>query len=238
MTDVKTASATELVAQTRQQSQMSVIDQMDTFDWKKLPPPVMANLLTKIPFKGRKDEPDYYLNPAQAMVFALRCFELGLSPFSSEVWFDRDKYKVNTTLEGKKKLARDSGFNYGPPQYSEQRRPHIAKDSYGKPKQLPPGYTEDVGITCEMEVRGFAKPATYTAWLSEWYVPSSPVWKDKPMHMLQTRAQEKAISVSSGVGSSDMPVDAEIAPPPPPVFRMPELSTTEFVAQTNEKENK
>src|SRR6185369_12193474 len=92
-------TATELVAQQKQTAQLSVLDQMDTFDWKKLPPPVMANLLTKIPFKGRKDEPDYYLNPAQAMVFALRCFELGLSPFSSEVWFDRDKYKVNTTLE-------------------------------------------------------------------------------------------------------------------------------------------
>jgi hypothetical protein len=74
---------------------------------------------------------------------------------------------------------------------------------------LKDGFAKDVGIKCKMRV---GLPANkeyveYTAYLSEWYVPRSPVWKGKPMHMLQTRACEKAISLVLGTGASDMPVD-------------------------------
>jgi hypothetical protein len=47
--------------------------------------------------------------------------------------------------------------------------------------------------------------------MSEWYVSSSPVWKAKPMHMLQIRAYDKALAFAAGAGISDMPSEREIA---------------------------
>ena len=50
----------------------------------------------------------------------------------------------------------------------------------------------------------------YTAWLSEWSVSRSPVWKSKPSHMLTIRANEKAVTLALGVGASAMPDEREL----------------------------
>jgi hypothetical protein len=60
---------------------MAMLEKMDTFDWKALAPPVMAQILTKVPFKGKDGVPEY-LTLTEAMIFAIRCYELGLSPIS------------------------------------------------------------------------------------------------------------------------------------------------------------
>jgi hypothetical protein len=177
------------------------IASLNSFDWKALPPHVMAQVLMKKPYRGKVGEPDYYLSPEQALVFAMRCFELGLSPLSSEVWFDRDRWSVNVTLEGKIRLARERGIT-GAPIFSEKSRPW----KVGAVKIA--GYTEEPGMTATLKVGD--GECSYTCWLSEWYVASSPVWKAKPDHMMRVRAYDKALAFAAGVGVSEMPSEKEI----------------------------
>src|SRR5580693_7922518 len=99
----------------KQRSEIEKLSAVTSLDWKQIPPPMLAQILVNIPFKGSANDPDYYLQPWQAMIFALRCFELGLSPFSNEVWFNTKNNKVNVTFEGKLKLARMHGLNLSPP---------------------------------------------------------------------------------------------------------------------------
>src|SRR5262249_37740913 len=154
----------------------------------------------------------------QALVFAMEAYRMGLSPLSNQCFFNRDSNKVNATLEGKKAMARDQGYNFGPPKFERLERPFGAKKI--------PGFDKEVGFKCTMQVKGFEDRAEYTAWLSEWYMPMSPVWKEKPEHMLQTRAQEKTISSASGVGASELPSVNDIEPP---IVELPQISATEFV---------
>lgn len=174
---------------------------LSDFDWKKLPPHQMAVILTKKPYKGGQGEPDYYLSPEQALVFALRCFELGLSPLSSEVWFDPKRWTANVTLEGKIKLARERGIT-GAPSFREEKRPWKA----GAIKVA--GYADEPGITAT--IKAGDSECAYTVWLSEWYVGTSPVWKAKPEHMMRVRAYDKVLAFAAGVGVSDMPSENEL----------------------------
>lgn len=203
MSDKSSALATLADKQKEDLSKrMEALQQMQSFDWKSLPPHIMAQVLMKKPYRGKANEPDYYLTPEQALVFAMRCFELGLSPLSSEVWFDRDRWSVNVTLEGKLRLARERG-NVGPPTFEEKSRPWKA----GAFKVA--GFDQEPGILCTITVND--KPCSYMCWMSEWYMSNSPVWKAKPMHMLQIRAYDKALAFAAGAGISDMPSEREIA---------------------------
>lgn len=205
--------------QQREQKGMEAINAIAEFDWTHVPPPQLASLLTRIPFKAGGSDPDYYLQPWQAMIFAMRCFELGLSPFSGEVWFNPKVNKVNVTLEGKMKLARKAGMNFGPPHYERVER---------KGRFVPNTKIEDYGYRCTMSVAIGSKreQAEYTAWLSEWMVPTSPVWKSKPDHMLQLRALEKCISFASGTGASEMMGERDIDPGTGSVPEMPQIEVT------------
>ncbi len=188
---VSAASRAQLMkadqAAQKQKAEIDKFSQVTSLDWKQIPPPMLAQILVSIPFKGSGTDPDYYLSPVQGMIFALRCFELGLSPFSNEVWFNSKNNKVNVTFEGKLKLARMHGLNLSPPLFERQptdaTKPLMA---YKCTIQAPHG-------KCE-----------YTATLKEWMVASSPVWKQKPDHMLQLRAAEKCLSFATGSGSSEL----------------------------------
>jgi hypothetical protein len=208
----------------RQQEQlnefMRLWGDLETMDWKKIPPHKMAVLLTLIPRKGRKDEPDYYLNYNQALIFAIEAYRMDLSPLSDQCFFVRETFKVNATLSGKKHMSRGLGMNFGPPKFERLEKP------FTKGKSVP-GFTQDLGYRCSMQIKGFEDRAEYTAWISEWYVSTSPVWREKPEHMLQTRAQEKAISSASGVGASEMPHANDIEPVltgPPQVELLPSFT--------------
>jgi hypothetical protein len=198
------SSALAVLAEQRQadlNKRMEALQALESFDWKKLPPHIMAMVLMKKPYRGKSGEPDYYLSPEQALVFAMRCFELGLSPLSSEVWFDRDRWTVNVTLEGKIRLARERGIT-GAPSFAEVKRPW-------KKGAVPiAGYAEEPGMTATLKVGD--STCEYTCWLSEWYVPVSPVWKAKPDHMMRVRAYDKALAFAAGVGVSSMPDEREI----------------------------
>jgi len=171
----------------RQKLELEKLSGIQSLDWKSIPPPMLAQILVAIPFRGSGTDPDYYLTPVQGMIFALRCFELGLSPFSNEVWFNTKNNKVNVTFEGKLKLARMNGQNLSPPLFERQpadpSKPLVA---YKCTIVAPHG-------KCE-----------YTATLKEWRVASSPVWRDRPDHMLQLRAAEKCLSFATGSGSSEL----------------------------------
>jgi hypothetical protein len=175
------------VAASRQKMELEKLAGISSLDWKQLPPPMLAQMLVAIPFRGSGTDPDYYLQPWQAMIFALRCFELGLSPFSNEVWFNPKNSKVNVTFEGKLKLARMAGLNLSPPSFTR-----IPEDA-SKPL-----------IAYKCRIVAPHGPCEYTATLKEWQVASSPVWKSKPDHMLQLRAAEKCLSFATGSGSSEL----------------------------------
>lgn len=182
------------------------ISSVSSLDWRNLQPNQMAFLLTQKPFPVSGGGTTY-LTFKQALLFALRCYELGVSPLSSEVWFDPARGTTNLTLEGKKQVARNKGIDLGPPQFTELAREwsELPKSSQNVEDLKKAGFSKDLGIKCRVRVGKpeHAEFSEYTAWMSEWFVSRSPVWGAKPMHMLQTRAYEKAISLAMGTGASD-----------------------------------
>jgi hypothetical protein len=171
----------------RKKEQLERLSSISSLDWKSIPPPMLAQLLVNMPFKGQSGEPDFYLEPWQAMVFAIRCYELELSPFSNEVWFNPKNNKVNQTFEGKLKRARMQGMNLSPPTF----------------KRIPEDATKPL-VAYECTIKTPQGPCSYTATLKEWKMPSSPVWRDRPDHMLQLRAAEKCLSFATGSGASEL----------------------------------
>jgi hypothetical protein len=189
---------------------LEIMSQMNSMDWRELTPPQLAVLIMQKPFQASGGG-QMHLSFKQAILFATRCFELGVSPFSGEVWFDPNRASVNLTLEGKRQVARNKGIDLGPPKFEELERewntlPRVTENVDALKKI---GYTKDIGVRCKIRVGEVQNQeyAEYIAWLSEWFVPRSPVWQAKPTHMLQTRAAEKAISMALGTGASDMIAD-------------------------------
>jgi len=170
----------------------------------------MALLLMQKPFTAKGGI--YTLTFAQALFFATRCFELGLSPFSNEVFFDASKWSVGISYEGKKQVARNRHIDLGPPQFERKERQWSDVPDSPNKKELEKTMPTDVGYLCKIRV---GKPehkehSTYLAWGSEWFAPASLVWKSKFEHMLQTRAAEKATTLALGTGGSDMPDERDI----------------------------
>ena len=179
---------------------------VQSLDWKNLPPNLMALVLMQkqYPVSGGGFTT---LNFRQAMIFALRCYELGLSPLSSEVFYNSATGQVNVTLEGRRALARSRNIDLGPPIFEEVSRswesiPRITQAAE-EAKKL--GFNADAGITCKMRIGPIAnnEHVSYTAYLSEWFVPKSSVWREKPLWMLSVRAQDKCLAMALGSGVSD-----------------------------------
>jgi hypothetical protein len=194
------------------QALLTVIEKLDTLDWKALKPHETAILLMQkvFPVKGGV----MTLSFKQALLFAVRCYELGLSPFSTGVWFDPQRGTTNLTLEGKRELARLRGIDMGPPSFEEKEREwsKVARTNETAEAAKKEGFPMDIGVTCKVRIGDpkLQEFSSYTAWLSEWFQPSSPVWKSKPMHMLSIRANEKTITLALGVGASAFPDEREI----------------------------
>jgi hypothetical protein len=183
----RAAEIKESMVSASQKRQLEKLAGIATFDWKQIPPPVMAELLMQTPFRGSATDPDYYLAPFQAYRFAIRCYELGLSPLSNEVWYNPKNNMTNVTFEGKLKLARLNGLNLSPPRFT----------------RIPEDNTKPLaGYKCVIHAP--SGDCEYTAYLKDWVVNSSPVWKSKPEHMLQLRAAEKCLSFATGTGSSEL----------------------------------
>lgn len=203
----------EALVQEKDKAVFKAMAGMDTLDWGKLKPNQAALLLMQKPFNVSGGG-TMFLNFKQALLFAVRCFELGLSPFSDGVWFDPNRGSVNLTLSGKRELARIKGIDLGPPKFEMLTREwkDIPKVSETGEELKKAGYTKDIGYKCSIRVGDpkHGEHVDYTAWLSEWYVSRSPVWKSKPDHMLQTRATEKAISLAMGTGASTLPSEADL----------------------------
>ena len=178
-----------------------------SLDWKSLTPNLMAVILTAKPYKVSGGGTTF-LTYKQALIFALRAYEMGVSPLSSEVFFNMETGQTSLTLEGLKKVARNMGLDLGPPQFTE-----MAREFSEIPRTGPivedlkrAGFTKDLAVTCKIRV---GKPelkehAEYTAYLSEWYVSRSPVWQAKPIHMIQTRSYARCLNLAMGTGASDM----------------------------------
>lgn len=201
-----------IVVKEAEQPILRLAEGLSTLDWKNMTPPQTALLLTQKPFPVSGGGTTR-LTFTQALFFATRCFELGVSPFSNEVWFDPGRYAVNLTLEGKRTVAANRGIDLGPPRFTESSR-----EWSDVPRLTPAGeeakklFPKDLCITCKIRVGPVAnkEDAEYIAYLSEWYVPRSPVWQSKPIHMLQIRANEKALTMAIGTGVSAMPDEREV----------------------------
>ena len=189
-----------------------IMSSVQTLDWHDLKPNQMALLLMRKPFQAKGGT--MFLSFPQALLFATRCYELGLSPFSGEVWYDPNRGSVNLSLEGKRQLARNRGIDLGPPQFEEVSRDwkDVPRSTDAVEAAKKAGFSKDIGIKCSIRVGDVknAEHVTYIAYISEWYVSQSPVWQQKPVHMLQTRATEKAITLALGTGASAMPSEEEI----------------------------
>ncbi len=184
---------------------LEVMETMDSLDWRNLKPHQTALILMQKPMQSGGGT--IFLSFRQAILFATRCYELGISPFGSEVWFDPNRASVNLTLEGKRQVARNRGIDLGPPQFEEMSREwkDIPRETDAAKEAKKLGFNKDIGIRCKMRVGdpSLKEYATYDAWLSEWFVHRSPVWQAKPYHMLQTRAAEKCVSMAMGTGASE-----------------------------------
>lgn len=206
---------TDIQAMVKEQDRpvLDLVENLNSLDWRDLKPHQTALLLMQKPFSVSGGGV-MYLNFRQAIYFAVRCYELGLSPFSSEVWFDPSRFSVNLTLEGKRMLARNKGLELGPPKFEELSRTweQVPIMTQAATEAKKAGFTRDVGYKCSIRVGDpkYNETVDYTAWLSEWYVSRSPMWASKPTHMLQIRAQEKAISAAMGTGVSNFPDEKEL----------------------------
>lgn len=207
MSDVKDALAkaketatTSLVE--KREEKLAWVEDLKSLDWRNVPPPVMAQVLTKKPFRGR--DTDYYLTSAQAIYFAMACYEMGVSPLSGEAYFDPKNWVVNLTLAGLRRVARNANLNLGAPEFTRLERDW-------KGRSAPSNMPKDVGYKCRVKVGdGYSE---YTAWASEWMM-NTPVWQSKTENMLQVRSQEKAIRFALGTGASEMPDERELEDAP------------------------
>lgn len=179
------------------------------------------------------------MNFWDAMGMAAMARENGLSIHGNDIYpmfkmVDGEARVVNLgkSSESKARIAKKEGVVFGPPQYSDPLRRDWPKEAY----KVKPWWTEqDLGITCtiNMYVEGRAEPSIFTCWLSEWYegLPTDTerraYWDKNPWWMLQVRSKDKAITLASGVGQSDLQEEApapvqEILPP-----EKPEIKTAE-----------
>lgn len=192
---------------------LDVMETLDNLDWRNLRPHQTALLLMQKPLSVSGGG-STYLTFRQAILFATRCYELNLSPFSDNVWFDPGRGATNITLSGKRELARLRGIEMGPPSFEEVYRdwkdvPRVTEAGEAARKA---GFARDVGCTCTMRIGPAANKenVVYTAWINDWYVSRSPVWQNKPSHMLAVRANEKALTLVTGIGASAMSDEKEL----------------------------
>lgn len=187
------------------------MSKLSSLNWHDLKPNETALLLMQKPFLS--GGATMYLNFRQALLFAVRAYELGLSPFSDNVWFDTTRNAVNISTSGKRELARIRGIEMGPPQFTETSRAwdSLPKITAAGEAARKAGFTHDVGVTCTIRVGPVANKETvsFTAWISDWYMDRSPVWKERFSHMLNIRANEKALTLILGAGISQMPDDVK-----------------------------
>lgn len=176
--------------------------EFETWEWRKLKPYQVALLLHLRPYRGKGGE-TFHLTLQECLLHAFQCFERGISPFY-QAWYNRDAGTSNANTEGKMQQAENKGYKFGPPSYEwlEQEWPKTLPN--------PGGFEKDIGCRCVMSIHGWDTSAEYTAWLSEWFMPASPVWRGKPRHMLQLRAKEKTVSMGGHVGESEMPGEGDI----------------------------
>jgi hypothetical protein len=205
LAEAKSEATTALVQQEGDQQLARVPEwakELLDFDWKNLKPYQTALLLMQKTYTryGDNGRETYRLSFDQALVFAVRCFEIGLSPISSEVWFNLDTQQVATTVEGRRKLARLQGMNFGPPQFT------WSENDWPKGVANPCNFSKDIECTCTMQIQGWDQPATYTGRLSEWFVGGvKGQWAKRPRNMLQTRMVGQCLTFASGIGVSEMP---------------------------------
>lgn len=225
----------------KEQAEQKFLEQLDaltTLDWEDMPVPVLATLLMSKPFKGKKDEPDQYMSPKQALIYAssIKFLNAGcvdpqkkLNPFLNDVWPDLSTMKVNVTVEGQRKLASRRG-DLGIPIWKVVERPL----GNGAERKLP-WQKSDIGAECTIPVAG--QPVTCTAWISMWF-KNTPIWRENWEHMLRVRSEGLCYEAITGVGISQPHQDKEILDVAP--YQPPQVTATDFKAVpiTNEKEGK
>lgn len=133
-------------------------------------------------------------------------YDFKIDPAEGHV-FVTEKGKIGSTVEGLKIKAEHKGVKFGHPHTTQVERPWpkglIKKNNKGAEFS----FDIDLGWHCVMNIDG--EDCEYTAWMSEWFMPNSMVWQERPMHMLRVRSIGNCIKFSSGVGISEELGDPE-----------------------------
>jgi hypothetical protein len=176
---------------------------LQSYDFKSNPPLAMAKLMSKT----LKRPDGSYMGVADCFVLALHWFETGLNPYKGEIYM-LPSGRIGESLQGKLKDAKREGYDLSNPLFEELDREWPKRN--GKPlelirkdkgKEYPFFLEREPGIKCILTVNG--KPVEYSAWLTEWFMPSNPNWFDRAPHMLRIRSHEKAVSQATGIGVSE-----------------------------------
>ena len=189
----------------KQEASASFLEQVN-IDWTKCPPMALARLIRAVPYGRDREGNGLHYSDEQAIILGQSCYSMGLNPFRNHAYLNPKTNKLALYVEGQQELARLRGIKIGPARYIELTRPFPTANKYNAQriaclKEL--GFTEDIGIKCEIEVLGFKNQAESIVWASEWLVPHNEVWKDRISHMLRTRAKGKALAEVTGAEISE-----------------------------------
>lgn len=173
------------------------------YDYKKIPPPVMA-LMYKDLGLGTL---------AQCLALALERYETGKNPLKGHIYI-LPSGRIGTSLEGMLIDMKREGVKLGKPKYESTSRPWrkgivlkrkedgrwfdvTEKDFDGK----------EPGKICRMTIDD--EPVEYTCWLTEWFMGGNPNWWNRMDWMMEVRSQMNCIKLGSGVSISEEIVDTD-----------------------------
>lgn len=120
---------------------------------------------------------------AQLIMFLTACRERGLNPFMKEVYAftQGGRLQIGVEVDGWIRKANEH------PQFDGCK----FHDEYANGKIF--------SVTCQIFRKDRKHPGEYTALFSEWNMPSSQVWKDKPRHMLAVKAFNQCARFTLGL---------------------------------------
>lgn len=175
------------------------------YDFKSNPPLAMARLISRTLRK-----PDGSLPSLEdSLVLALHWFETGLNPYRGDI-YPLPSGRIGLSLQGEIKEAKREGHKFIPKyEFVTREWPTVDGKPDGKPIELVRksrgvetkfSYPKEPGCKCILQIDG--SEVEYTAWVTEWFMPTNPNWFERMHHMLMVRSFSNALSFSTGIGVS------------------------------------
>lgn len=186
-----------------------------SYNWKEVPPPVLANMYSKLPLGPSGS----YLTVAQCLALALEYFETGKNPLKGHCYI-LPSGRIGTSLEGLLIELKNKGVAIGKPKYEKVKRPWpkgLIMSRKERGRDLEFQLDEEPGMRIVVKIDD--EEVEYTCWLTEWFMGANPNWYTRMDWMLRVRAFMNCLKLGSGVGISEEIADEggtqKEAPAPP-----------------------